>query len=234
MYTLGFIVFDPIYLLLVMLPSLLLAGWAQWRVKSAYAKASQIPVRSGMSGAQVAAEICLRNGLDHIKIEQTEGWLCDHYDPRSKVVRLSPEVYQGRSLAAMGIAAHEVGHALQDAQGYGPLVLRNGMVPMASIGSWLSYIVIIGGFILASSGLVLAGIIIFSALILFQVMNLPCEFNASSRAREQLLDLGIVTQQEDGTVKQVLSAAAMTYVAALVSSLLTLLYYIMIFSSMRR
>lgn len=230
---LGFFVFDMNYLLFVMLPGLLLALWAQAKVKSAYARASKVPAASGVTGAQAAARIMRAHGIDDVAIEPVRGWLSDHYDPRSRTLRLSPEVYQGRSLASLGIAAHEAGHALQHAHGYAPLTWRNALVPAASIGSGLSYIVLIAGLLLSMSGLVLTGIVLFSLVVLFQLVNLPCEYNASSRARQQLMELGLVTSQEDGQVKGVLDAAALTYVAALISSALTLLYYIMLFAGSR-
>jgi hypothetical protein len=231
--TLSFFVFNPVYLLFVMLPGLLLAMWAQAKVKSAYHKASQIAARSGRTGAQAAAEIMQASGLGDVRIEQTSGWLSDHYDPRHRVLRLSPQVYGGRSLASLGIAAHEAGHALQHAQGYAPLALRNAMVPMASVGSSLSYILVIAGLFFNMAGLMLAGIVFFGAVVLFQVVNLPCEFNASSRAREQLLSMGLITAQEDGSVSKVLNAAAMTYIAAVITSLLNLMYYVMLFLGRR-
>ncbi|MBI1370376.1 MAG: zinc metallopeptidase [Planctomycetes bacterium] len=221
--------FDQVYLM-YMIPGLLLAMWAQAKVRHAYAAASEIRPASGLTGAQAAEAICREVGMSDVRIEQVNGWLSDHYDPRHKVLRLSPEVYNGRSLAALGIAAHEAGHAVQDAVGYFPLRLRNGLVPMASLGSGLSYIVIIAGVIFNMMHLMLAGVILFGLTVVFQLVNLPCEFNASSRARELLLTLGLVRQDEDRHVKRVLDAAAMTYVAALVTSLLTLMYYVSIFT----
>jgi Zn-dependent membrane protease YugP len=155
-----------------------------------------------------------------------QSFLGDHYDSRHKVLRLSPGVYHGQSLAALGIAAHECGHALQDAQRYGPLVVRNGIVPLANFGSNAAWLLIIGGFLMNWFGLVLAGIAAFSLVVLFQLINLPVEFNASSRAREILLNQGMVTVEEDQVVKKVLSAAAMTYVAATLTAILTLLYFL--------
>ncbi|MCB0359006.1 MAG: zinc metallopeptidase, partial [Bdellovibrionales bacterium] len=152
--------FDPVYFIFVG-PALLLAMWAQFKVKSAYHTASQIRAASGMSGAEVASQILAASGVPGVGIEQTQGFLGDHYDPKKKVLRLSPDVYSGRSLAALGIAAHEAGHALQDAQRYGLLVLRNGIVPLASVGSNLSYFVIFGGFIMNSVNLVVVGVLLF-------------------------------------------------------------------------
>lgn len=219
-------IFDPMYLLFVMVPAGLLALWAQAKVKSAYAKASQIDSSRGLTGAQAAARILLDNGLDTVAVEQSKGWLSDHYDPRHKVLRLSPDVYGGRSLAALGIAAHEAGHALQDAQRYGPLVLRNGIVPLAGIGSNLGMILLMIGLAIQFSGLMIAGAALFGTVVVFQLVNLPCEFNASTRARQQLLALSLINPQEDRTVKKVLDAAAMTYVAATIGAVLQLLYFV--------
>ncbi|MBI1374363.1 MAG: zinc metallopeptidase [Phycisphaera sp.] len=215
------------YMLWVFLPATLLAMWAQAKIKRAYAEASQIPARSGVTGAQAAAQIMADAGLNGVAIEPVRGFLSDHYDPRQKVLRLSPEVYEGRSLAALGIAAHESGHALQDAKGYTPLVLRNGLVPMASLGSRMAFIVLFIGFILQSAGLMWTGVILFAGIVLFQLVNLPCEFDASSRARAELTRLGLVTGDEDIVVGRVLNAAAMTYVAAVIGALLQLMWFIM-------
>ena len=205
-------------------PALLLAFWAQWRVKSTYAQAQQVP--APLSGAAAARHILDSAGLNSIDIEQIPGQLSDHYDPRAKVLRLSPEVYQGRNLAAVGIAAHESGHALQDAHSYAALVVRNAAVPVANFGSGISYILILAGFFLQYGVLLWAGIALFGGTVFFQLVNLPVEFNASSRAKAQLVNLGIIDQQELAYVDRVLDAAAWTYVAATLQTVLTLLYYI--------
>lgn len=232
-WTLSFFFFDPRlfdgrYWLLVLIPTLLLGLIAQWRMKAAYAKASKIRANSGLTGAQAAAEILQANGIQDVKIEQTQGFLSDHYDPRTNTLRLSPAVYRGQSLAALGIAAHEVGHAIQKAENYGPLVIRNGLVPIAGIGSGLSYFIIFLGLILNMTGLAWAGVILFGVVVLFQLVNLPVEFDASARAKRRLFELGMVTESERGTVSGVLGAAAMTYVAATIGALLHLLYYVML------
>lgn len=227
MLSLGFLVIDPLYLILVMGPGILLGLAAQSKVKSAFDKGSQLRSMSGVTGAQAAAQIMRANGVDDVAIEPTQGFLSDHYDPRSKTLRLSPSVYHESSLSALGVAAHEAGHALQDAKGYLPLVLRNALVPLASIGSGLSYVLLFAGLILQITGLMYIGIAFFAATVVFQLVNLPCEFNASSRAREQLRRLNLTSQQEDREVGSVLNAAALTYVAALVTSLLTLLYFLL-------
>jgi Zn-dependent membrane protease YugP len=217
--------FDPVYLLFLA-PGILLALWAQFRVKSAYSQASQIPARSGYTGAETAATLLHAAGVPGVEIEPVEGFLSDHYVPGERVLRLSPEVYAGRSLAALGIAAHESGHALQDASRYPLLVLRNGLVPLAGFGSSIGWIVIAVGFLLASLNLILIGIGVFSLAVVFQLVNLPVEFDASRRARLALVQTGLVTPEEDQTVAKVLNAAALTYVAATLTSVLTLLYFL--------
>ncbi len=218
--------FDPLYFLFV-IPGMLLAGWAQWRVHSAYREASQIVPRSGLSGAEAAAALMQTEGVTGVGIEPVQGFLSDHYDPAHKMLRLSPGVYQTRSLAALGIAAHEAGHALQDHHHYAPLVVRNFLVPAASLGSNISWVVMIAGFMLSWATLIYAGIALFGATVLFQVVNLPVEFDASRRAREGLLMHGIISGDEDREVGRVLNAAALTYVAATLTSVLTLLYFLM-------
>jgi len=227
---LGFYFFDPLYLIMLA-PAMLLAGWAQMKVKSAFARARKMPASGRMSGAEAAHRILQAHGLQRVAIEETRGFLGDHYDPRAKVLRLSPDVYHGRSLASMGVAAHEAGHAIQDASGYAPLKLRNGIVPLASVGGNLSMIIFIAGLIFSSTaigmGLILGGIVLFSLTVLFQLVNLPVEFDASKRARQVLVANGIVAAHEDAEVGKVLNAAAMTYVAATIGAILTLLYLLM-------
>jgi Zn-dependent membrane protease YugP len=222
--------FDPLYFVFL-LPAMALAAWAQWRVHSAYEEAKQYAPSSGYSGAETAAAIIRQTGMDGVRIEAVEGMMSDHYDPTAKVLRLSPDVYAGRSLAALGIAAHEAGHALQDAQGYPLLRLRNGIVPLASIGGNLSMIIFMVGLMLAAGGMafgmavILLGIGLFSLTVIFQLVNLPVEFDASRRAKILLADMGLVAPgEEQAMVSKVLGAAAMTYVAATVSAILTLLY----------
>jgi Zn-dependent membrane protease YugP len=217
--------FDPLYLLFLA-PGILLALWAQMRVQSAYHEASQIPARSGLSGAEAAAAMLDAVGVDGVRIEPVEGFLADHYAPGEKILRLSPGVYQERSLAAVGIAAHEAGHAIQDFTRYPLMSLRNGLVPLAAVGSNAAWIIIFLGFMLHLSGLILVGIAVFSMTVLFQLVNLPVEFDASRRARIALVDGGLVTAEEDQVVGKVLNAAALTYVAATLTSVLTLLYFL--------
>lgn len=216
-----------LYLLIVFLPTLLLGLYASFKVKRTFGKYSEVPVTSGMTGAQAAYAVLRAEGLDgQVGIERSEGFLSDHYDPMHRVLRLSPDVYDGRSVAAVGVACHEVGHALQHAQRYAPLVLRNAIVPTANIGSGFGSLLIVGGLMLNMTGLAMAGLILFSAVVLFQLVNLPVEFNASARARAVAANLGIVRgAQENAGVSAVLSAAAMTYVAATVTAIVNLLYY---------
>ncbi len=230
----AFFFIDPSYFIFVG-PAILLALWAQWRVKSAYAQAKTRPAQSGLTGAQTAQRILDQNGIRDVKIEPVRSFLGDHYDPRKKVLRLSPEVYQGRSLASLGIAAHEAGHAIQHAVGYAPLAVRGALVPMASVGSNLSMILILAGmFIAALQPLAIVGLVLFSAVVLFQIVNLPVEFNASRRARAVLISGGMITLDEDATVAKVLNAAAMTYVAATITAIAQLLYFAMIIFGGRR
>jgi len=219
--------FDPLYLLF-MAPALILAGWAQMRVKSAYAEASQISARSRLTGYDAAVRIIQSHGLRGVGVEASRGGtMSDHYDPRAKMLRLSPDVYQGRSLAALGIAAHEAGHAIQDAKKYAPLTIRNAIVPLASFGSNAAWLFLIIGFMMNSMGLVFFGIAAFSAVVVFQLINLPVEYDASSRAKAILFESGMVAPDEQAVVNKVLGAAALTYVAATLTSILTLLYFLM-------
>jgi Zn-dependent membrane protease YugP len=218
--------FDPLYLLMIA-PAIILAAWAQWKVHAAYAEASQVAPSSGATGAEAAAVILRHSGVEGVEVEEAEGFLSDHYDPRAKVLRLSPDVYRGRSLAALGIAAHEAGHALQDAARYPLLALRNGIVPLAALGGNLSWILLMMGFFMHSFNMILAGIAAFSLTVIFQLINLPVEFDASSRAKKLLVHIGLIRADESPAVSKVLSAAAMTYVAATLMSALQLLYFLM-------
>jgi uncharacterized protein len=217
--------FDPWYFLFIA-PGVLLAMWAQTRISSAYNEASRIPAASGYTGAEAAAQLLRTAGVGGVDIETVPGRMTDHYDPGAKVLRLSPDVYGGRSLAALGIAAHEAGHAIQDARKYGPLVVRNLMVPLARFGSSAAWIIILAGFVLQTAGLIYVGIAAFALTVLFQLVNLPVEFDASRRARVQLVEGGLVTPEEEEEVARVLNAAALTYVAATLTAVLTLLYFL--------
>jgi len=215
-------------------PGILLSTWAQARISHAYAVGSRIPAASGLTGAQAAAMVMKAGGVSGVRIEQVAGELSDHYDPRHKVLRLSDDVYAGRSLAAVGVAAHESGHAIQDASGYPGLVVRNLVVPLASVGSMFFWLPILAGLLLDIGLLIVLGIILFSMTVIFQLINLPVEFNASRRGRELLQSTRLVSADEDQAVAKVLNAAAWTYVAATLTSLLTLLYYLVQFGSLGR
>lgn len=222
--------FDPVYFLMVS-PAFLLMLWAQWRVKATFAQAQE--VRANLSGAAAARHILDAAGLTDVGIEQVAGQLSDHYDPRAKVLRLSQPVYGTNSAAAVGIAAHEAGHALQDANNYAPLVIRNAAVPAASLGPNVSIFMLIGGALLSLPGLIYAGIALFGVFVFFQIVNLPVEFDASARAKRLLVEHGIVANQDMVYVNRVLNAAAWTYVAGTLQAIMTLLYYIMRFAGSR-
>lgn len=218
--------------LMFVAPPLLLGLYAQWKVKSAFAEMSQVPAR--MSGHQAARAMLDHAGLQSVGIEQVAGQLSDHYDPRAKVLRLSSDVYNGRSMAALGVACHEAGHAFQDAQSYAPLVVRNAAVPAANFGSGIGMTLLMIGALGTIPALMWAGVILFSAVVFFQVVNLPVEFNASSRAREHLVQYGLISDREEQYVAKVLNAAALTYVAGTLQSVMTLLYYLMVLTGGNR
>ena len=199
--------------------------WAQSKVKRTFAKWSAVPVHNGMTGAQAAAEVVRASGLPDVEIRAVKGRLSDHYDPRNRTLNLSPDVGQASTVAALGVAAHEAGHAIQDGRGYWPMRVRQTVVPVASIGSSLAFPLIFLGFILGSLGLVNVGLALFTAIVLFQLITLPVEFDASRRALVALNDGGLLTTEELGGARQVLSAAAWTYVAAFVASVAQLLYF---------
>jgi len=228
--------FDPMYFVFA-LPALLFGLWAQWRVKSALNTYSKERTYSGMTGAEIARRILATRGLSDIRVEQTQGFLSDHFDPGARVLRLSPQVYQGNSVAAAGIAAHEAGHALQQGDSYFPLQIRTLMVPTVQIGSWLGPIIfIVGLFTTRLFGTTLAwvGLAMFAATALFALVTLPVEFNASRRAKEVLASDGYIFQSQAVGVNKVLDAAALTYVAAAVQSLSTLLYYAFLLTGLSR
>ncbi|WP_182199400.1 zinc metallopeptidase [Paraliobacillus salinarum] len=203
--------------------------WAQSKVKSTYSKYSKKPTSSFMTGAQVARQILDDNGLYHVSIEETRGMLSDHYDPRKKVVRLSRDNYHGHSMAASAIAAHEVGHAIQDEQAYAFLRFRHSLFPLANLGDKMSFILIFAGFILSMPGLAMAGVIFMSFAVLFQLVTLPVEFDASNRAMTQLVSSGVINNNEERDTKKVLNAAALTYVAAAMVALAELIRFALMF-----
>lgn len=207
--------------LIFVLPALLFAGFAQMKITNAFSKYSRINSNTGLTGIQVARMILDRNGLYDVQIEQVRGNLTDHYDPRSKVLRLSQSVYGSSSIAALSVAAHEVGHAIQHSEGYFPLILRNNIAPIANIGSRMVWLFIMLGFVISPFFIDL-GIVLFLAVVFFQVITLPVEFNASRRALVQL-ENGIIARDNVKPAKEVLSAAALTYVAATLTAVAELL-----------
>jgi Zn-dependent membrane protease YugP len=225
--------FDPLYLLL-MIPGMAVSGWAQSRILSAYREGSRYRASSGVTGAQAAAAVMQSGGVEHVAIEPVAGQLTDHYDPSKKILRLSATNYQYNTLAAVGVAAHEAGHAIQDASHYPLLVVRNLIVPLAGMGSNISFTALIAGMLFQSMTLIWAGILLFSTVVIFQLVNLPVEFDASRRARRQLQETGLISPQEDQVVGKVLNAAAMTYVAATLTSVLQLLFFVIRAGGFRR
>lgn len=226
MLTFGFFYFFDMGFFALSIVTGLIAAWATAKVKMTFHKYSQVPTTSGLNGAGVARLILDRNGLYDVPVERTESMLSDHYDPAKRVLRLSPDVHDRPSVAAIGVAAHEAGHALQHQQMYAPLTLRNNIAPAAMIGSNLAFPLIFIGLFMGSLGLAKIGIVVFGVSVLFTLITLPVEFNASSRAKAVLADYGLVTAGEADGVRRVLSAAAMTYVAAAFTAILTLLYFL--------
>lgn len=224
---------DITYIVLV-LPTILLGLWAQSRVQSTYARYSKVRASRNITADQVARMILDMNGLRNIPIQRIPGSLTDHYDPKSQVVRLSDSVYGSPSIAAIGVAAHEVGHAVQHAVGYAPMRVRSAIVSVTNIGSTLSMPLILIGLVLNSSGLATTGVALFSLVAIFQLVTLPVEFNASRRALETLESRDILSRQELDGAKSVLTAAALTYVAALVQSLAQLLRLLILVNGSRR
>jgi len=219
--------YDFNYLLFI-LPGLLLSLWATWRTRSAFKKYSRVRTARGLTGAQAAQEMLRAAGIGDVKVVPTSGMLTDHYNPATKTLALSEDVYGTPSIAAVGVACHEAGHAVQHARAYKPLWLRTALVPTANIGSSLGYIVmLVGLFFLHSPQVVLVGAMLFAMVLLFQIVTLPVEFDASARAKRLAVENGIVMAQEREGMDRVLNAAALTYVAAVVSTLFTLLYYLM-------
>ncbi len=208
--------------MIIVLPALLLAIYAQFRVQSTYRRFSEVPIANGLTGAQVAQEILRRNGLSDVAIDRTDGVLSDHYDPRTRTLSLSSDVHDGISVAAAGVAAHETGHAIQHARGYAPLALRSAMVPTVQFGSWLAWPIFILGFLFHSGTMLQLGILIFSAFVAFTVVTLPVELDASARALRALREESLVSGDELRGVRSVLTAAALTYVAAAASAILEL------------
>ena len=231
---------NPTYFIFA-LPALILAFYAQWRVKSAYDKYLRVANMRGVTGLQAAKILLNANNLSHIGVEGTQGMLTDHYDPRTKTMRLSPGVANSSSVAAMAVVAHEIGHAVQDSEAYTPLKLRTAIVPGVQIGSWLGPILFFVGYFMAayyrsSFGYQIAwiGVLFFAGALVFAFATLPVEFNASARAKAMLTDAGLIYTDEMKGVRSVLDAAALTYVAAAAQALSTLLYYVFLLGGFRR
>ena len=219
--------FDPMYFVFI-IPGLILSMWASFRVKRAFKKYSKVRSMRGMTGAGAAEEMLRRAGISGVRILRSHGMLSDHYNPLTRTLNLSESVYDSDSIAAVGVATHEAGHAVQHARNYAPLWVRSALVPTANIGSSIGYIVMLVGLVfLHPQTMVLIGALLFSAVLLFQIVTLPVEFNASNRAKALVVEYGIVTAQEREGIDKVLNAAALTYVAAAISTLMTLLYFLM-------
>jgi Zn-dependent membrane protease YugP len=217
--------FDPRYLVFVG-PGILLSLLASWYVRGTFRRYARVPLSTGVSGAEAAEAVLQAAGVNDVRVERAEGFLTDHYDPSQKVLRLSPDVHDGRSVSAAGVAAHEAGHAIQHASGYGLMTVRQALVWPARVGSQLSLIAIMAGLALHALGLAWLGVFLFSGIFLFELVTLPVEINASTRARERLTAVGLVSPSDADGVQRVLRAAALTYVAALVTTALQLLYFV--------
>jgi uncharacterized protein len=218
--------FDPMYFVFIA-PALALSLWASWRTHSAFSKYQKVRAATGLTGAQAAQRMLDGAGITEVKIVPHKGSLSDHYNPANKTLNLSEPVYGSASIAAIGVACHEAGHAIQHQQHYSPLYVRSLLVPTANIGSTLGYIVMIAGLFMGLMKVFLAGVALFSLVLIFQIVTLPVEFDASARAKRLAVEMGIVAPQEREGIDRVLNAAALTYVAAAVSTLMTLLYYLM-------
>lgn len=218
--------FDPLYFVFLA-PALLLSLWASFKTKSAFAKYSKVRVATGLTGSQAAQRMLDSAGIRDVKVVPHQGMLTDHYNPVTKTLALSEQVYGVPSVAAVGVACHEAGHAIQHATAYKPLWLRSLLVPTANLGSTLGYLVMTFGLILGSMKMFLVGVVLFSCVLAFQLITLPVEFDASSRAKKLAVANGIVLPQEREGIDKVLNAAALTYIAAAISTLLTLLYFLM-------
>lgn len=218
--------FDINYILMVLLPGLLISGGASLLVRSAFNKYSQVASIKGYTGAQAAQMLLDQAGIHDVQVVPTRGYLSDHYNPSSKQLALSEGVYASRSVAAIGVACHEAGHAIQHAKHYAPLHIRSALVPVAGIGSGIGYTVMAVGLFIHPS-IVMVGALLFAGVLLFQLVTLPVEFDATARAKRLVLDAGIIYPEERIGMDKVLNAAALTYVAAVISTLLTLLYFLM-------
>jgi Zn-dependent membrane protease YugP len=229
-----FYMMDPKYFLFL-LPALAFSLWASWRTRAAFNKFSRVRTARGLTGAQAAQEMLRYAGISDVQVVPTSGFLSDHYNPANKTLALSQATYGSNSVAAVGVACHEAGHAVQHAEHYKPMWLRSALVPTANIGSSVGYFVMFtGALLLHSATMIYFGALLFSAVLLFQIVTLPVEFDATARAKRLAVDAGIVQPQERVGMDRVLNAAAMTYIAAAASTLMTLLYYLLRASSMSR
>ena len=217
--------FDPLYFVFLA-PGLALSLYATFRTKSTFSKYAKVGSRSGLTGAQAAQLMLTKHGVSGVRIERSGGFLSDHYDPREKALRLSEDVYSSQSLSAIGVACHEAGHAMQDAHGYAMLNLRTALVPATNFSSTFAYIALIAGFFLQMAGLILIGVGLFTVGVVFSLVTLPVEWDASRRARIAIDEAGMLSPEESRHASKVLNAAFLTYVAAAVTSLLTLIYYL--------
>jgi hypothetical protein len=218
-------IFDPMYLVYA-LPGMLLAMIATWLTKSTFARYARVGASSGLTGAEAAQQMLASEGVNNVRIEMTQGFLSDHYDPRTNTLRLSPAVYQSQSLSAIGVACHEAGHALQKAHAYAPLAMRSALVPVTNFGSQLSIPILMAGFFLQIPVLVKVGIFLFIGVVVFSLITLPVEWDATARAKRLMVRAGIVSPAEQVHAGKVLNAAFLTYLASAVSAIMTLLYYL--------
>lgn len=224
--------YDPTFILLI--PALILAGWAQYKVQSTFHRYARVPSSSGITGAQVARKLLLANGIDDVIVEPVKGNLTDHYHPTKKTLFLSEPVFGASTISAISVAAHEVGHAIQHKEGYKPLSIRSMLVPVANFGNYTAWILFFVGLIFSMDFLVEIGIVLFTFVVLFQLVTLPVEFNASARALAQVSYQGFLSNDEVRYSKKVLNAAALTYVAAALMAVLQLLRLLIIFGGLRR
>lgn len=225
--------FIDYYYIILVIPAMILAAWAQFKVKSTYNKFSKVSNNKGITGAYAAQAVLTHYGITDVRIEQVSGKLTDHYDPKAKVIRLSQGVYASTTIAAVGIACHEAGHAAQHAQNYAPIKIRNSLVPVCNIGSTLGIPLAILGYFLGFEPLISIGLLLYAAIALFQVVTLPVELNASKRAMKVIDETGLLYDDEQGGAKKVLTAAAMTYIASMLVAIANLLRLILRFSNRR-
>jgi hypothetical protein len=211
---------------IIMLATLLLSGTASLMTHFTFKKYSKVEALSHLTGAEAALRMLTANRVNNVTVERVDGFLSDHYDPSKKVLRLSPDVYDGTSLSSIGVACHEAGHALQDAKQYAPLAMRSALVPAAIVGNNFAYLIIMIGFLFHAMTMVKIGIVLFAGAVVFSIVTLPVEWDASARAKQQMVSCGIVTASEQSAAGKVLNAAFLTYVAAAISSLLMLLYFL--------